>query len=1639
MSYQAQSVFDASNIAALANHRLKSKPGPFLLKHSLFLLPILVIASLALLLLTLILPSIYRFFKRHVFRKSYQPIRLEDDDEDGDAEAPAPEQPMYMPSRGFMSDFKAHVRSLQEYGSILFVMEVIRVLALGALLGLSIVVAIRAESPSEAHAQSAGDVEDWSKWGKKKHKNKHKHHHKTQPNWDDYTHTEWEEFGICGFYAYCLIFAFLLLTLRPATSFRRHIIAHLDMLLLLAFSLYAYRDLYPLATYNLMPRDVSDVFTWTRVGLLGLVSVVIPIIRPRTYVPADPAFPTPKGQIAPEQTAPWLFLVFYEFMTGLVLRAWRVPSLPYEGMHPLADYDKASFLYKLHMPNLDPIRRRVAGLKSKHLVFTLVWNLRWDAFVTCLMCAITAATELSGSVGTNMLLKYLETDGKGATVRPWVWAALLFIGPVISSLTIQWYIFVMTRALIRCESIISMLIFEHALRLRMRESTEKEEKEEPKPINPALIDITVEDIENAPGKPLLPSAPEPTVVESENGTDDTEVGSSSQASNKGKIADKKAESQDGSEEGTGQGIAGKINVLIAADVSAVVEGRDFPLIFVLLPVQLVLCVVFLYNILSWSSVIGMLFMAVTLPVPGLITKWTADIQNKRMAATDVRVDTITEVVGALRMVKMFGWEDRIKERVASKREHELDWIYKRRLASLANMIIYQVLPVLTMAITFACYTIVQKRELTAATVFTSMTVFDLIKNLLGMTMYMVSQFITSGVSLNRIDKFLRTSDLTDEFTEGYTNTCNSPEYLEAKQKGLIRIKDAIFSWGVEKTTTNANFSIRIPDITFAKGKINLITGPTGSGKSSLLKALIGELHFIGGKDSFYHLPREGGVSYAAQESWLLSETLKENILFGEEFNAERYNKVIKACALETDLKLLDDGEDTEIGEKGVTLSGGQKARVTLARAVYSPSAVVLLDDIFSALDTLTSRFILEHLFKGDLMKDRTVLLITHHVHFAAPIADYMVSLDESGRVKKAGPIDQTPDITPPDSPELMAQQNTLQVKEIDTEGDSKAKAEDKTKHKLIQDEEKSEGRISKKAMFSFFSNFGGPVFWLTFWFLLIGGQAVVAYQSYWLGRWARAYQQAADWHDVSIKYYLGFYMIWVAVAIFMTTFSTALYYLGAIKASRVLHRRLVDSIFAAYVRFLDTTPVGRIISRFTKDMRSIDGSFPETAEGVFEISVSLIIKFVIVVSLVPLFSIPAIVIGAIGGFMGEMYIHSQLSIKREMSNAKSPLFSHFSAAVNGIVSIRAYGAQDKLRREAQRRADKYTRAGRNFYNLNRWITIRVDMLGALFGALLGAFLVYGPRMDASTSGFALSQAISFSSMILWWIRMVNEMEVEGNSVERIEDYLKIEQEPASETKKQPPASWPTSGEIVLENLSASYSKGGPIVLDNLNIRIASGEKVGIVGRTGSGKSTLSLAMLRLIPTTGSVIIDGRKTENVNLNALRSNVTIIPQDPILLSGTLRFNLDPFDEHEDAVLNDALQASGLGSVSRSSSGSATPQRLTLDFQVAAAGGNLSQGQRQLVALARALVRSSKVLILDEATASVDFETDALIQKSIRNLPSSTTVLTVAHRLSTVMDYDKILVLGAGKVLEFDSPGNLKQKKGSYFAKLVKAMDG
>ncbi|KAJ3544544.1 hypothetical protein NMY22_g2754 [Coprinellus aureogranulatus] len=469
------------------------------------------------------------------------------------------------------------------------------------------------------------------------------------------------------------------------------------------------------------------------------------------------------------------------------------------------------------------------------------------------------------------------------------------------------------------------------------------------------------------------------------------------------------------------------------------------------------------------------------------------------------------------------------------------------------------------------------------------------------------------------------------------------------------------------------------------------------------------------------------------------------------------------------------------------------------------------------------------------------------------------------------------------------------------------------------------------------------------------------------------------------------------------------------------------------LRWLDETPISRIIQRLTVDIDCVDGPLMNELEGLLITFLIMIVDLASAVIFVPLFTLPGLFIAALGMYIGSKYLKAQLSVRREMSNAKAPMLAHFGAAASGLVSLRACGAESAYRAELRKRLDQYIRISRMNYDLNRWINFRIDVLGAIFTASLATYLTYFSNISAANVGFSLNRAVEFCSVILWFVRIFNMFQVQCNSLERIVAYTEVEQEPKPTEQGKPPAAWPTSGDIRVENLTARYSVNGPAVLHGLTFDIRSGERVGVVGRTGSGKSSLTLALLRCIIAEGAVYFDGINTKDINLDALRSKITIIPQVPELLSGTLRHNLDPFDEYDDATLNDALRASGLYSSENESS----ETRFTLDSNIASGGSNVSVGQRQIIALARAILRSSKLLILDEATSAIDHETDNVIQSTLRKeLGPDVTVLTIAHRLQTIVDADRILVLDAGHVVEFASPAELLEKPRGVFKALVDA---
>ncbi|KAJ7268668.1 hypothetical protein B0H12DRAFT_1009709 [Mycena haematopus] len=1396
------------------------------------------------------------------------------------------------------------------------------------------------------------------------------------------------QISVCVTYFYASVLA--IASVGIFGPWRNVVVKHLNTLLLCTFGVYFYRDIFPLATFSLVPLDINEGWLlWAKIITLFAVSCVVPLVIPRQYTPVDPKNPMPVPNA--EQTASLSSLLFYFFLDPIIFLGYRVPHLKFDQLPPLSDYDYMENLkiraWPVHRISCHLILTSVPG-KKRHIVFGIIWTYRWTFFSMAIMLSIMALSGFISPLGINRLLNYLENPDEESFVKPWFWILLLFLGPMITSISFQWYIFISVHIMAQTTAIVTQLVFEHALRIR---------------------------------------------VKSETGDKDKDAAASG-PSKKG-----------------GANLLGKMTNLVTTDLGHINEARNVLFLVILVPVQVLGSMIFLYQVLGWSAFVGMGVIVALFPLPGYVSKWQQAAQKATLKKTDARVQTVSETMNVLRMVKMFGWEKEMNAKIADKREEELSKLWIRRLLDMASGMLNYVIPLLTMLSTYglSSITVIAHQNLSASKVFSSMAIFDMLRHQLWFTFHCISTAVNGKVSLDRLDDFLHNTELLDCFTSKDTL-----EVIASNESAssLIGFRDATFAWSNDEvdgtlTPSNRRFLLNIQgELLFKPGCVNLVLGPTGSGKTSLLMALLGEMHLVPSSlSSWYNLPRSNGVSYAAQESWVMNDTIRNNILFNAPMDRVRFDKVLYQCCLERDLELWDAGDETEVGEKGLTLSGGQKARVTLARAIYADTEIILLDDMLAALDVHTAKWIVDKCLSGDLIKNRTVILVTHNVVMTSKIAGFVVSLGLDGRVHSQGSISDALEQDEELAKEVTKDQELLEAaeKEVDpTPAEKPAKKDGK----LIVAEEIQLGHVSWKALNLYFEGMGGAYtvpFFVVMLLAVVTTEVLDATQTWYLGYWARYYftDSGCAFADCEISQYaLG------PVAVFNLTLfllSYIYYTAGSFRASRTIHRQLIESIMGTTLRWLDFTPTSRIITRCTVDIRSIDSQVAEGLRSLIECTVTMLVKFAAVVLFTPVFFFAGAVVGILGAMCGRIYMASQLSVKREQSNAKAPVLAHFGATMAGLASVRAYGAQEAVIQGSIDRINRLTRATRTFSNLNRWVTVRIDVLGGLFAASLAYYIVYFQSERPYNIGFSLNMALGFANMILYWVRILNQFEIQGNrrawnmhfrfllrlylySLERIQSYLTIEQEPKSTPAGIPPAYWPASGNLSVDNLSAKYSQDGPTVLHDITFTIKSGERVGVVGRTGSGKSSLTLSLLRCILTDGTVYYDGLPTHSINLDALRSNITIIPQVPELLVGSLRSNLDIFGQFEDATLNDALRSAGLFSLQEDMD----EGKLTLDSEISAGGANLSVGQRQIIALARAIVRRSKLMILDEGghSFSIDYNTDTVIQSSLRTeLPADTTCLIVAHRLQTIMDADKIMVLDAGRIVEFGSPKVLLQKNG------------
>ncbi|KAL4243414.1 ATP-binding cassette transporter C [Abortiporus biennis] len=1261
-----------------------------------------------------------------------------------------------------------------------------------------------------------------------------------------------------------------------------------------------------------------------QIGALTLAAALIPLFIPRQYTPLDLFEPMSRPNEA--QTASWASLLTHAFCDSLVFKAARVPHLKVDDLPPLSDTEWAKNLAKKGHKNLDPLVTH----SKRHIFWPLVFKVfLLDHIEMCAALIFRVLLSLAGPIGINRLLTYLETGGEDAVIRPWFWLVWFFFGHMLGSVAYQWYNFAANRVLVEAQSMLTSLIFEHALRLRVK----------------------------------------------------SEVGTES---------DVKLEKG-------GENFIGKLNNMVTADLATIQSGQVITLAVVYFPLQIALSMAALYAILGWSILPGLVALVSLSPLPGWVSKKLRWTMVARMNKSDARVQLVTDTLNVARMVKLFGWESKTVEQIRQTRNDELIHVRNLRLMGLLTDNASALAALSNIVITYATYTLVMKQQLTAARVFSSLAIFELVNDQLGQVFFWIPSMVQARVSLDRINDFLHNTELLDQHSDPIQEVTEESTSIE---NDIIGIREASFTWSKETDVPSADsnqrgFVLRIDkEVIFKKGKINLVVGQTGTGKTSLLMALLGEMHYIpDGPNSFVSLPRRGGVAYHAQESWVLNNTIRNNILFGSSYDETRYNSVLEQCALKQDIELFSAGDMTEVGEKGITLSGGQKARVTLARAVYSPANILLLDDVLAALDVHTARWVVDKCFKGDLLRGRTVILVTHNIALASPIADFVVALGTDGHILSQGSLSVA--LAKDSKLSTDVEEEIIAIEEAEKFNDeSKAESSENTKKssgKLIIAEEVPVGRVGWSAIKLFFGNMSGKegavVFWSFLMVQLAANKFANVLHPWILGYWAEQYQER-DPSEIPVPLYLSYYALAVFASFLFYSTSNATFTIGANRASRIIHDLLIKSVFGTTFRWLDRTPISRIIARCTADIQSIDGAY------------------VAILTVSPAFSIPGIVLVLVGGWLGNLYLKAQLPVKRETSAARAPVLAHFGSAISGIVSIRAFGAQDAFKRDLFKLVDQYTRANRTFMNLNSTVT-------------------------SSDIGFSLAMAVGFSEMVLWWISAFNQLETNANSLERVQQYLEIEQEPRPTKDGVPPAYWPASGDIRVEDLSARYSEDGPDVLHDITFHIKSGERIGIVGRTGSGKSSLTLSLLRCILTTGKVYYDGIATDSINLDALRSKITIIPQAPELIQGTLRQNLDPFSQYDDATLNNALRAAGLFSLQNEND----ENKITLDTAISGGGSNLSVGQRQILALARAIIRQSKLLIMDEATSAIDYQTDEVIQTALRkDFSKDVTLLTIAHRLQTIMDADKIMVLDSGHLVEFDTPRALLDKKTGIFRAMV-----
>ncbi|XP_040463336.1 canalicular multispecific organic anion transporter 1 isoform X2 [Falco naumanni] len=1102
--------------------------------------------------------------------------------------------------------------------------------------------------------------------------------------------------------------------------------------------------------------------------------------------------------------------------------------------------------------------------------------------------------------------------------------------------------------------------------------------------------------------------------------------------------------------------------LMSADAQRFMDMANFVHQLWSSPLQIILSIVFLWGELGPSVLAGIAVMVLLIPINGFLVAKAKAIQVRNMKNKDERMKIMSEILNGIKILKLFAWEPSFEKQVSEIRAQELKNLVKFSYLQSISIFVFTCAPFLVSLASFAVYVLVDENNiLDAQKAFTAISLFNVLRFPMAMLPLVLSSLVQTNVSTERLERYLGGEDLK-----------TSAIHHNPIAGSAVRFSEATFAWEQDGIA-----AIRDVTLDIAPGSLVAVVGAVGSGKSSLVSAMLGEMENIKG-----HINIQGSLAYVPQQAWIQNATLKDNILFGSELDEARYQQVIKACALLPDLELLPAGDQTEIGEKGINLSGGQKQRVSLARAVYSNADIYILDDPLSAVDAHVGKYLFDHVLgpKG-LLQKKTRILVTHSISFLPQVDNIVVlvegavsehgsystllanrgafaqflnlygSQEEDASEKNTTAValaedeeqgDEDVEPCVEDGPDDVVTMTLKREASIHQREFSRSLSKSSTNSwKKTQEDPpkklKGQQLIEKEAVetgkvkFSMYLRYLRAVgLWYSFWVAMgyVGQYVAFVGTNLWLSAWTDDAQRylnqtyPVEQRDLRIGV---FGALGVSQALFLL-FATILSAHGAMRASRVMHQQLLGNILRVPMSFFDTTPTGRIVNRFAKDIFTIDETIPMSFRSWLSCFMAIISTLLMISLATPFFALVIIPLSIFYYFVLRFYVSTSRQLRRLDSVTRSPIYSHFGETVSGLSVIRAYGHQERFLKQNESTMDINQKSVYSWIISNRWLAIRLEFVGSLvvfFSALLA--VISKGTLEGGIVGLSVSSALNVTQTLNWLVRTSSELETNIVAVERVHEYTKVKNEAPWVTEKRPPPGWPSRGEIQFIDYKVRYRPELDLVLQEITCTIGSTEKVGVVGRTGAGKSSLTNCLFRVLePAGGTIIIDEVDIATIGLHDLRQNLTIIPQDPILFTGTLRMNLDPFDQYTDEEVWKALELAHLKTYVKD-----LPEGLL--HVVSEGGENLSVGQRQLVCLARALLRKAKILILDEATAAVDLETDHLIQTTIRNAFADCTVLTIAHRLHTIMDSNRVMVLQAGRIVEYDSPEELLKKQGVFSA--------